>query len=169
MAKASLKRNATQLAEADALARAGKLSHALEVLERARNADPFDARILLELARIAARLSLPEAAERCAAAAQELEPESTEILVERTNALRALSRHDDAIALLRARLREDPPRAELWLALANTVHETGLLGEAETFCARIPAPETVKRGGACELGRPLVRPRRNGSRAQGIR
>jgi len=122
-----------RLSEAEALARAGKLRQALEVLERARNADPFDARILLELARIAFRLSLPEAAERCATAAAELEPHDIEILIERANALRALSRHDEAIALLRARLTEDPSRAELWLALSNTVHETGLLQQAETF------------------------------------
>ena len=127
------KRNAAELAQAETLSRAGKLSEALEVLERARNADPFDARVLLELARIAGRLSLPDAAERCAAAALELEPFDSEILVERTNALRAQGRHDDAIALLRARITEDPSRAELWLALSNTVHETGHLNEAATF------------------------------------
>ncbi|MFZ1988183.1 MAG: tetratricopeptide repeat protein [Alphaproteobacteria bacterium] len=126
-------RTAAQLAQAETLSRAGKLSEALEVLERARNADPLDARVLLELARIAGRLSLPDAAERCAAAALELDPDNGEILVERSNALRAQGRHEDAIALLRARLTENPARPELWLALSNTVHETGLLGEAETF------------------------------------
>jgi len=130
---AAPRRAAKELEQADRLTRAGRLSDALAVLEQARETDPFDARVLLELARLAGRLSLPEAAEKCAGAALDLEPDNCEILIERTIALRALSRHDDAVSLLRARLTRQPERAELWLALANTVHEMGLLDEAETF------------------------------------
>lgn len=118
---------------ADALVRAGKLQDALEILDSARAADPGNADIVLGLARVARRLSMPEAASRCAAAALELAPDSIEAVVERSIALRALRRHDEASDMLRLRISQTPEKAELWLALANTVREQGLLSAAEAF------------------------------------
>jgi tetratricopeptide (TPR) repeat protein len=118
---------------AEALARAGKLQAALELLDEARAADPANADIVLGLARVARRMSMPEAASRCAAAALELAPDRLEAVIERSIALRALGRHDEAVEMLRSRVNQMPEKGELWLALANTVHEQGLLPAAEAF------------------------------------
>lgn len=118
---------------AEALSRAGKLQDALCVLDEARAKDPANAEIVLGLARVARRLSMPEAASRCAAAALELAPDSIEAVVERAIALRALGRHDDAAEMLRLRISQTPGKAELWLALANTVREQGLFPAGEAF------------------------------------
>lgn len=118
---------------ADALARAGRLKDALELLDGARTKDPANADIVLGLARIARRMSMPEAAARCAAAALDLAPDSFEAVVERSIALRSLGEHTEAVELLRAHVGRRPERAELWLALANTVHEQGEVAAAEEF------------------------------------
>lgn len=118
---------------ADALMRAGRLKEALALLDGARVKDPANAEIVLGLARVARRLAMPEAASRCAAAALELAPDSIEAAVEHAIALRAMSRHGDAVEMLRAHLSQRPEQPELWLALANTVREQGDLAAAETF------------------------------------
>jgi len=118
---------------ADALARAGRLEDALELLDGARTKDPTNADIVLGLARVARRMSMPEAASRCAAAALDLAPEKIEAVVEHSIALRSLGEHTEAVELLRAHIGRCPERAELWLALANTVHEQGEIAAAEEF------------------------------------
>ena len=112
---------------------AGRVREAVEALESAHKAAPEAPQILFALGRCAQDLGMPDKAAGLFERVLQMEPGLTEPLVHLATALRALGRHDDAIPRLRAAIEVNQDIAELWLAMAHVVRETGDLSAAETF------------------------------------
>jgi len=142
------------------LERTGDLSGALAAYEAALLETPDDAGLLTSVARLAEQIQAPEVAAGLWAKVCVLRPGDPEPVNGRARALAELGRFEEAIAVLRIALQDDPNEPRLWTRLGVTLVQDGQTEQALTFfdeAIRLDersAVATYNRGGAYfDLGR----------------
>jgi tetratricopeptide (TPR) repeat protein len=120
-----------------ALEKLGRLSRALQFLERALKRDPGNADIYAALGSIAMKLGLLPTAEKFHRIQLQLAPKSATAVTSLAAALREQGKFADAVEVLRAAIYADQENPDLWNALGTSVLESGDIDQAITFYSEV--------------------------------
>lgn len=115
------------------LERLGRLSKSLEFYERAWRFDPHNPEVYQNLAMVAWKLDMLDAAEKFIRLFVKMAPDNPAGSINLSGVLRDQGKFTDAIELLRAAIYRDPENAELWNSLGTVLLEAGDPVQAETF------------------------------------
>lgn len=121
------------LADAAKLERAGDLAGALAAYQAAIAVSPDDPDLLASVAHLAERMQLHDTAARLWDAVSRLQPARLEAVDGRARVLREQGRFEDAIAVLRLAITENPAEPRLWNALGTTLVQDSQTELALTF------------------------------------
>src|SRR6185436_6930984 len=113
------------LGEAIGLYRSGRLAEAARLCERVRQHAPNNLTALLLSGAIELQGGRYDAADRLFQLAQAIAPDSADAAAGRANALRGIGKHDQALSVLDAILRQRPDHAIAWNNRGNLLLETG--------------------------------------------
>jgi tetratricopeptide (TPR) repeat protein len=115
------------------LYRLGRLSRALDFLEKAWQLDPQDAEIYQKLGLVAWKLDMLEAAEKFYRIECQLAPGNPNAAINLAGVLRDQSKFEEAIEILRTAIYADQANHELWNSMGSVLNDQGKPEEAQTF------------------------------------
>jgi protein O-GlcNAc transferase len=118
------------LGEAVRLHRSGRLAEAASLCERVCQCAPDNLTALLLSGTVELQCGRYHAADRFFELAQAAAPQSADAATGRANALRAIGKHDQALAVLEVLLRQRPDQAVGWNNRGNLLLEMGRSAEA---------------------------------------
>jgi len=113
--------------------RLGRLSTALDFLERAWKIDPKDPEIYQKLGLVAWKLDMLEVAEKFYRLQSQLTPNAVDAILNLSGVLRDRGLFDEAIEILRTAIFSHQENHELWNSLGSVVSESGDPAQAATF------------------------------------
>jgi Flp pilus assembly protein TadD len=123
-------------AEAQVLARRGSLSAALAKFEEALSLAPLDTELMADLADVAGRMGMHQAALALWGRLLEVEPDRLQAYDGFARALRDLHRYDEAINLLQQVIPEHQDDGRLWNTLGTVLNQAGRTEQAIAFFAQ---------------------------------
>lgn len=118
------------ISEAIGLHRSGRLAEAAQLCERVRQHAPDNLTALLLLGAIELQSGRYHAADALFQRAQATSPHAADAAMGRVTTLRALNKHDQALAVLEDFLRQRPDHAIAWSNRGNLLLETGQIANA---------------------------------------
>ncbi len=117
------------------LLRLGRLSRALEFLERAWKLDPKDPEIYQKLGLVAWKLDMLDVAEKFYRLQCQIAPDAVDGILNLSGVLRDRGKFEEGIEILRTAIFRHPEDHELWNSLGSLVSESGDPAQAATFYA----------------------------------
>ncbi|MBR9825830.1 MAG: tetratricopeptide repeat protein [Alphaproteobacteria bacterium] len=115
------------------LLRLGRLSRALEFLERAWKIDPKDPEIYQKLGLVAWKLDMLDAAEKFYRLQCQIAPSAIDGILNLSGVLRDAGKFEEAIEILRTTIFQHQDNPELWNSLGSVISESGDPAQAATF------------------------------------